>query len=54
VTFQPMAGMAAAANYLFLGRQVEYVGEPVEPYEVGESTLKRLLRAATDKLQPAD
>ena len=28
VTFQPMVGMADAANHLFLGREVEYVGEP--------------------------
>ena len=36
VSFQPMVGMADAANHLFLGREVEYVGEPDvnEPGEV--------------------
>jgi 8-oxo-dGTP pyrophosphatase MutT (NUDIX family) len=36
VTFQPMVGMADAENHLYLGREVEYVGEPDvnEPGEV--------------------
>jgi ADP-ribose pyrophosphatase len=36
VTFQPMVGMADAANHLFLGRDAKYIGEPDvnEPGEV--------------------
>jgi 8-oxo-dGTP pyrophosphatase MutT (NUDIX family) len=35
VTFQPMVGMADAANHLYLGREVEYVGE-LDVNEPGE------------------
>jgi ADP-ribose pyrophosphatase len=44
VTFQPMVGMADAENHLFLGRDVEYVGEPDvnEPGEVAWVDLEDL------------
>jgi len=44
VTFQPMAGMADAENHLYLGRGVEYVGEPDvnEPGEVAWIELQDL------------
>lgn len=50
LTFQPMVGMADAANHLYLGREVEYVGEPDvnEPGEVAWVELQDLPGMITD------